>query len=140
MTRLALILVTLILGLFWLAAKVRAEPCTRAQPVRVGEAVPCDGDLMPAAGLARLIEEARAHKATRAALALCEESRRIDADEAAGVLAAERDARQACEQSRTPPPCPQAAQSDWWERPAFIIPTTVTATLIVVASVYAATR
>jgi hypothetical protein len=136
MTRLALLIIAIGIALVWLATTVRAEPCTRAAAILTGQPAPCDGDLMPARALARLLEEAAAHRSTKAALAFCVDLARVDADEAADVLRAERDARRACEESRTPPPCPRCVEPPpWYQHPAFVAPVAVVATLGVVAAV-----
>ncbi len=133
------------------ASLARAEPppsCRDAEGeapcyLQRGERAPYAGELWPSAfALAVLEDRANGLKAigqrdkVQADLDAERRGRAIDRAEDAAVLAAERAAHERTRELARglvePPP--------WYARPSFIIPTTVTATLIVVASVYAATR
>lgn len=108
-----------------------------------GQRAPYSGELWPSAfALAVLEDRAAGQRAeaevakVRADLAAEQRLRAIDRVEAEAVLAAERAAhartRELARELVEPPA--------WYERPAFIIPTTVVVTLGVVAVVLTATR
>lgn len=125
-----------------LPLRALAAPCERAADIAAGEAAPCDGVLVPALRLDRLLDEHA--ECMQADLPLCRERVRlieerltIDAAEAQARLdAAEAqiaDLAATLEEAASvePPPPP------WWEHPAFVATVSVVTTAAVAAGVYA---
>lgn len=90
---------------------VRAEPCTRAIGVKTGKAVPCDGDLVPASELLRLLQIETDHGLAETALEKLRASAAADLALARAEIEAERQKaeneaalRRQCELAKSPPP------------------------------------
>lgn len=135
-------IVFLLVFAFRSCGPVRAEPCVKSHPMKVGSVATCDGDLMPTDKLGKLLLDQTALGLAKTQLAECqaESKRKVKTcQDRAGVDLAQcqsdRDteslARRSCEESRT---IPVGEVVSWYERPWFV----ATATAVVVTAVVVA--
>lgn len=110
--------------------------CSRAFHLRLGDAAPCEGDLLPVPEVLRLLEIEDALALAKAELEASKALAEIEAQKCTEQVALHREARRECEEQCAPPPVIEASTPPRiYERWSFWVGAAVVAATITTGAV-----